>query len=118
MFSLKYLSDTKIFCIVNSAYARGGTRERFSPITGKKYPEGVDHDTADDELPDELTGRNLTVTKKPAGNQKPNTKQNERQTANKQTRRGNRPGRTSPYPPSKPTAETDNNKGQSASTKK
>lgn len=110
-----------VFCLSNThtffiAYALGGVRERFSPITGKRYPDGVDHDTADDDLPDELTGKNFKPLQ---GSSTTITKPNAKKLAVKKqgaTRRGNR-RKTSPYPPGNPAKNQDKDQGGSGGKK-
>ncbi|EGF97495.1 Hypothetical protein MELLADRAFT_85122 [Melampsora larici-populina 98AG31] len=36
-------------CSLDNPYARGGPKEKFSPITGKPYPKGIDHESIDIE---------------------------------------------------------------------
>lgn len=52
-------SDYQIFWFL--AYAKGHDRERFSPITGNKYPQGKNHNSANLEVESEENTSYLRV---------------------------------------------------------
>lgn len=47
--------------ICYSAYAKGNERERFSPITGDRYPIGKNHNSTNLEVKTDETGSHLKV---------------------------------------------------------
>lgn len=74
------------------AYAAGGSRERFNPMTGFRYKDGMDHDTLDQNaLLNEFSGNKVPFRKTNTYDGNPNSKP--------RTRRGK--GAQQPYPKKK-----------------
>lgn len=95
-----------IGCLI-LAYRRGGTKERFNPMTGARYMDGYDHDTLDElALVNEFSGNKLQLnrTKKihvNANKDTSSTDNNGGPNRQQNTRRG-KGGKWAPYPSSNP----------------
>ncbi|EGG09704.1 Hypothetical protein MELLADRAFT_95152 [Melampsora larici-populina 98AG31] len=97
------LKDGRIL-LLDDPYAKGNAKERFSPITGKKYPDSVDHDSAElnefdvdqnesnDYLKPPSVNRNESFKKQDNYNQSGNYQMNNRRNNRGKFRRDRSPG--------------------------